>query len=104
QEGWLPPKVAQAALAGCGLGLSGAGGVAVFVSDNGAGTAALLVAGAILVALALLWDRVESIGWGEAEIRMRGATELLARSREADAEGETDLADELLDVAGTLLS
>jgi hypothetical protein len=54
-----------------GLGLVGAGIAAVFAANSGAGAAALVTAGSLLVLLAALGDQLESLRLGDLEIRLR---------------------------------
>ncbi len=92
-----------------GLALSGAlllavGVVAVFVSDNGAGTAALVAAGSALVALGAFGDRVESIEGGGVALRLqREAESTLQAAEAADEQGLHDAASELRQRAGRLV-
>ncbi len=48
-----------------------AGGTAVFVTDNGTGSAALVSIGAALLLAAGLWDRLESFEFAGAKMQMR---------------------------------
>jgi hypothetical protein len=66
------------AIAAFAVALIIAGAVAVFVVDNGAGMAAVLAAGSLLLVVAALGDRIESLRWGELELELR---------RQADAAG-----------------
>jgi hypothetical protein len=72
------------------------GTVAVFVVDNGAGVAALLAAGTVLLAIVALGERIESLRWGELELTLR---------RQADAAaavGDDELEQQLRTAADSL--
>jgi hypothetical protein len=93
----------RVALGVVGCALCAFGVIGVFVSDNGPGTAGLVVAGGVLLVLSLVWDRIAILRFGEDEIRMRKATDLLARSELAAARGDDEAAEELRAVALGLL-
>jgi hypothetical protein len=61
------------------LALLATGAVAVFVVENDAGSAALLTAGTLLLAIVALGERIESLRLGELELTLR---------RQADRAGE----------------
>jgi hypothetical protein len=56
-----------------GAGSFGAGVLAVFVTENGTGSAVLLAFGGGLLVLALLGNRIESLEFGGAKLRLRAA-------------------------------
>ena len=62
-----------------------AGAVAVFITHNDAGTAALLAVGTVFVALAVVGDRIQTIRYRELEIK-------LAEQQAEHAERRADLA------------
>jgi len=47
------------------LVLIGVGAVGVFETDNGAGVAALLASGTLMLLVVALGDRIETLRWGE---------------------------------------
>jgi hypothetical protein len=72
------------------LGLSGvtalvAGGVAVYVSRNGSGTAALIAAGVVLILVALLAERLESLEAAGMKLGLRGAQAAVAATEKEEA-------------------
>lgn len=85
------------------LGISGAallwtGAVAVFASKNGPGTAALVTAGVVLIVVALLVERLESLEAAGLKLGMRA--QVAAREKEeaavtADVNGEPEQAERL---------
>jgi hypothetical protein len=68
-----------------GVGLVAAGAVAVFITHNDAGTAALLAVGTVFVALAVVGDRIQTIKYRELEIK-------LAEQHAEHAERRADIA------------
>jgi hypothetical protein len=54
-----------------GAATFGAGVVAVFRTNNGTGSAALLTIGAVFVGFSVLGDRVESVKFGGAKLGIR---------------------------------
>lgn len=74
----------------------GAGGIAVFVTTNGTGTAVLLTFGGVLLVLALLGNRIESIEVGGTALRLRAAAaERFALADESEQRGNPVAADQL---------
>jgi len=87
-----------------GAAVLAAGGVAVFVTDNGTGSAALVAVGAALGALALFGDRIASMGVAGAQFSLvQASTQLQAAADEADAAGDPVAADRLREQAAQLL-
>ena len=77
----FPPQVfVRLAVAIAGVGLLVAGGIAVFVTDNGTGSAALVSLGAALLLAAGLWDRLESFEFAGAKMQMRVVERLRDRA------------------------
>jgi len=83
------------------VGVLTVGGVAVFVTDNGTGSAALVTIGGVLVVAAGLWDRLESFEFGGAKMQL--VKRLRDRADEAEARGDTAAAAALRDEAQALL-
>jgi len=80
------------------------GGTAVFLSSNSTGTAALIIAGVVLVALGLWGDRVRSFGGAGWKFDLENAAARdLQAAEQADNEGDTEEADRLRDRARVLL-
>jgi hypothetical protein len=86
-----------------GVGLLAAGGVAVFVTDNGTGSAALVSIGAVLILAAGLWDRLESFEFAGSKWQLRVVERLRDRAAEAEARGDTAVAAALREEAQALL-
>lgn len=62
-------RAAQIGAGAVGVGLTGAGAVAVFISSNQAGTVALVLAGAIFLLMMFGGAPLHSLGFGEANLR-----------------------------------
>jgi hypothetical protein len=86
-----------------GAGAFGAGTAAVFLTDNGTGSAVLVALGGILIVLALLGDRIESLGFGGAQVTLRAVAGRLARAEESELRGDTEEAERLRVEAQMLL-
>lgn len=87
-----------------GVVFVGAGATAVFVTSNGAGSAALLAFGSALLVLAALGHRVESLQLGGAKLKLRAAAaEKYARAEESERHGDVVGADRLRSQARGLL-
>jgi len=87
-----------------GTALLGAGAVAVFVTSNSAGASTLVAAGAILLALALFANRLESLEGGGFKLQMRAVAAKLREAERADADGDSVGAERLRRDAQVLLS
>ena len=100
----LPPQLfLRVAVALTGVGLLVAGATAVFVTDNGTGSAALVSIGAALLLAAGLWDRLESFEFAGAKMQMRIVERLRDRAAEAEARGDAAVAAALREEARALL-
>src|SRR5215218_5635620 len=88
--------VVDVAVAALAIGLIAVGAVGVFESDNGAGVAALLASGTVLLMVVALGERIESLRWGEVELTLR------RKADEAAAAGDTQLERELRTAADAL--
>jgi hypothetical protein len=87
-----------------GVGSFGVGVLAVFVTENGTGAGVLLAFGGVLLVLALLGDRIESLEFGGAKLGLRAAAaEKFALADEAERRGDATLADRLRIEARALL-
>ncbi|MGH3314290.1 MAG: hypothetical protein ACRDP3_27510 [Streptomyces sp.] len=87
-----------------GAGSFGTGVLAVFVTENGTGTGVLLIFGGVLLVLALLGDRIESLEFGGAKLKLRAAAaERFALAEESERRGDTDTANRLRTEAQALL-
>lgn len=81
--------VIRAASAVLGIGSFGAGVTAVFVTENGTGSAALLAIGAGFLVLAVLGDRVQSVEMGGVNLTIRDlARQTFALAQEAERRGD----------------
>ncbi len=78
------PPWARLLLSAVGAGSYVAGVVAVFKTGNGAGTAALLTIGGLLLVLGVMGQRVESIKVGELEFKLQAAVEAIDKIAVAD--------------------
>ncbi len=100
---WFTPAL-RTLTALLGAASFGAGALAVFVTQNGTGSAALIVFGGVLVLLALLGSRIESLDFGGATLRMRAdAAERFAMAEESERQGDIATANELRAEARTLM-
>ena len=80
------PFVIRGLLALLGLGLVGTGVAAIFTTNSGAGAATLVGVGSLLVLFAALGDQLESLRFGDLEIR------LLRKADEAASRGDLEAA------------
>lgn len=98
----LPPVI-RAVAGVLGVAVFAAGVVAVFVTENGTGAAALLAIGAGFMVIAVLGDRVQSIELGGVNLTIRDlARETYALAREAEHRGDDESAARLRTVASEL--
>ncbi|MGH3345018.1 MAG: hypothetical protein ACRDPK_19550 [Carbonactinosporaceae bacterium] len=68
----------------------------MFATENGTGTGVLLALGAVMLVLALLGDRIESLEYGGARLRLRAAAaEKFALAEESERRGDIATADQL---------
>jgi hypothetical protein len=82
----------------------GAGVAAVFLSTNGTGTGVLIAFGGVVLVLALLGDRIESLEFGGTKLKMRAAAaEKFALAEESDSRGDSVTAARLRAEAQALL-
>lgn len=90
----------------CGIGgtaLVALGCVAVFTSDNGAGTAAVIAAGIALLLVAVLADRITAVEAGGVKVQLGAVARKLDEADEAESEGDHERAAVLRDEARALL-
>jgi hypothetical protein len=85
-----------------GAGSFGTGVYALFVTENDVGTGVLLAFGGVLIVLALLGNRLESVELGGAKLRLQAA-ERYVRADEAERAGDPATADRLRAEAQALL-
>ncbi|WP_121194153.1 hypothetical protein [Motilibacter peucedani] len=78
-----------------GVGALVTGAVAVFVSENETGTAALVVSGVALVGFALLGDRIDSIEGAGVKVLLRKADSKFAQAALAERAGRSEDASRL---------
>jgi hypothetical protein len=82
----------------------GAGVAAVFLSTNGTGTGVLVAFGGIVLVLALLGDRIESLEFGGTKLKMRAAAaEKFALAEDSENRGDRVTAARLRAEAQALL-
>ncbi|OEV30644.1 hypothetical protein AN219_09690, partial [Streptomyces nanshensis] len=87
-----------------GAGVFGTGVLAVFTTENGTGTGVLLIVGSALLVVALLGNRIESLEFGGARLKLRAAAaERFALAEESARRGDADAADRLRAEAQALL-
>jgi hypothetical protein len=92
-------------VAAVGISSSVAGGVAVFVTENGTGSAALTTTGALCVVVAALWDRMKTLKGGGLEVELlQVAQQKLIAADAADSRGDDAAAATLRAEAEGLLS
>jgi hypothetical protein len=96
--------VARIAASALGISLLTAGAVAVFVTSNSVGSAALIAAGTVIVALSLLANQLESLEGGGFKIQLKAVASKLEEARLADAAGDPAEAAELRAEAQLLLA
>jgi hypothetical protein len=94
----------HAGYAGAAVGLAtlAAGAVAVFVSNNEAGAAALVAAGTVLTGLVVLGDRLESLEYGGMKLQLLAADKFKA-AEAAELIGDPVLAETLREEAQALI-
>jgi hypothetical protein len=94
-----------AAVVGAALVVTGA--VAVFVTSNSAGAAALVTAGTVIGALAMFANRIQSVEGAGVKFEFQAvaaATARLRAARQAEQAGNSELAETLRDEAQLLMS
>jgi hypothetical protein len=97
-------RVCQVAVAVLGIAALSAGGVATFISSNGAGSAGLVASGAALLLFVLFGERIEWLKFANVEFHLREAARGLTRqAAHLEAQGHTEAAEELRDEARRLL-
>lgn len=100
---WFKP-VLRTLTALLGAGSFGIGALAVFATQNGPGSAALIVFGGVLLLLALLGSRIESLEFGGATLKIRAAAaERFALAEESERQGDVATANRLRAEASALL-
>jgi hypothetical protein len=103
RESSVLTPVIRAAVGLFGIGVFAAGVVAVFVTENGTGAAALLAIGAAFMVIAVLGDRVQSVELGGVNLTIRDlARQTYALAREAEHRGDDESAARLRTVASQL--
>lgn len=100
----LTPASARAGAGLAGVLLAAAGAVAVFVTSNGAGSAALIAAGTVLIAVALFANRVESLEGGGFKLQLNAVADKLEEARRAEAAGDVEGAEKLRQEAEVLVA
>lgn len=97
-------RVGQSAVALLGIAALAVGGVATFLSSNGAGSAGLVAGGTTLILFVLLGERIESLKVGSVEVHLREvARQLTMRASDLEARGDREGAERLREEAGRLL-
>ncbi|CAM5787394.1 hypothetical protein [Cellulomonas persica] len=101
------PRVPTSVRVLCGIGgaaLVVLGCVAVFVSENSAGTAALIAAGIALLLVAVLADRITAVEAGGVKVELGAVARKLDEADEAESHGDLERAAELRDEARALIA
>lgn len=86
----------EVAVAALSVGLIAVGTVGVFETDNGAGVAALLASGTVMLMIIALGERIDTLRWGDVELTLR------RKADEAAAAGDAQLERELRAAADAL--
>ncbi|MET9793870.1 hypothetical protein [Streptomyces canus] len=87
-----------------GVGSFGLGACAVFLTQNGSGAAALIVFGGVLLLLALLGSRIDTLEFAGATLRLQAAAaQRFALAEESERQGDAVTARALRAEARTLL-
>jgi hypothetical protein len=95
--------VIRAAAGALGVAVFAAGVLAVFVTENGTGAAALLAIGAAFMVIAVLGDRIQSVELGGVNLTIRDlARQTYALAQEAEHRGDDESAARLRTVASDL--
>jgi hypothetical protein len=82
------PRAADLAVAAIAIALIAAGAIGVFVVEDGTGVAALVAAGTVLLAIVALGERIESLRWGEVELKLRRQADVAAEAGDQNLERE----------------
>jgi hypothetical protein len=99
------PIAGQAAAGAMGMVLLTTGAVAVFVTANSSGSAALVAAGTALLVIAIMGSRLETVEGGGVKFQLRAAVAAkLEEARQADAAGDPGRAEDLRKEAQLLFS
>jgi hypothetical protein len=99
------PGWARLVAAVTGGALAAAGAMAVFVTNNSAGAGSLVVAGAVLAALGMFANRIQTVKGGGLELVLAAvAASTLDAAEEAEQHGQSDVAKALRDQARVLIS
>ncbi|MFC7328428.1 hypothetical protein [Marinactinospora rubrisoli] len=99
-----PPPGTLQWIAGCTGGAAlVTGAVAVFTSDNEAGTTALLTVGGLLLLVGMFGHLVDSFEFNGTRVNLRKAAEAAASARKAELEGDRDEAERLREQAVAFL-
>ena len=87
-----------------GIATLAAGGVATFLSSNGAGSAGLVAGGVVLLLFVFLGGQLESLKVGNVEFHLREAARQLAtQAADLEANGDLEAAGRLREEAQRLL-
>ena len=97
------PTSVRWALALGGAGSAVAGGIAVFATENGAGSAALVAAGGLAVLVSVFANRVTAFEGGGLKMQLDAVASTLEAARQADADGQPEVAASLRDDARLLM-
>lgn len=104
EQSMLSSRARQTAAVALGIALVAAGGVATFLSSNGAGSAGLVTGGVVLLLFVLLGERLESLKVGNVEFHLREAARQLTRqAADLEAQGNIEAAERLREEAQRLL-
>jgi hypothetical protein len=90
-----PSTIARIGASALGISLLVTGAVAVFATTNSVGSSALIVAGTVVIVLALFANQLESVEGGGFKIQLHAVASKLEEARLADAAGDTEEAGKL---------
>jgi hypothetical protein len=97
-------NLSRVAAAISGFALLVVGTVAVFVSDNGVGTGALLAAGLLLVVMGFFGNRIQSFEGAGVKVSLKAAEDLQKAAAKLEEAGEVEAARQVRSQAGALLA
>lgn len=89
------PVVARIGTGAAGTVLVVTGAVAVFTTTNSTGASTLIIAGTVLIIVAIFANQVESFEGGGVKVQLRAVETKLEQARQAEAAGDSERAEQL---------